>query len=394
MPQKGSRPDRSNDKRGSRPAKGRPGPKSRSDSRDGGQGRGKGQGRSGSRDGGKGQGRSDPRDGGKGQGRSDPRDGGRGQGRRTDGTGPSGRVREDRDLAGPARWGRIARRGAGNIDYDDPDLVAKRPPRKPAADTPRDDDTTSPRRPPKPARDLPSAEDLQRSAAGAVRRGRGAPARERKPLPGRPPGPVDPAVSLRRLAGEQRGKSLNRRLNDAAKAFEGERYLEARTKLQPVVKEAPLLPEGRELMGLSLYRLGRWKDAIEQLEVFRELSGSTEQHPVLADCHRALGRWKDVDALWAELGEASPSGELIVEGRIVYAGSKADQGDLAGAIRVLEQGWRLPKNPRPHHLRRAYALADLYDRVGRAPRARELFKWIAGHDERLADVKARLRALG
>jgi len=147
-------------------------------------------------------------------------------------------------------------------------------------------------------------------------------------------------------------------------------------------------------MGLVLYRLGRWKEAITQLEAFRELSGSTEQHPVLADCHRALGHWDDVATLWAELGEASPSAELVVEGRLVIAGSHADRGELATAIRILEQNWRVPKRPQPHHLRRAYALADLYERAGRTPRARELFRWVAEHSPDLADVKARVKALG
>ncbi len=198
---------------------------------------------------------------------------------------------------------------------------------------------------------------------------------------------------LRRLVGEQRAKNLSRRLNSAVGSFAAERFQETRTTLQPVVKEAPELPEGRELMGITLYRLGRWKEAIDHLEAFRELSGSTEQHPVLCDCHRALGRWADVEQLWNELCEASPSAELMVEGRIVYAGSKADQGDLAAAIRILEKGWKPPKRPRPHHLRRAYVLADLYDRAGRAPRARELFKWVAGHDPEMADVDARVKAL-
>ena len=71
----------------------------------------------------------------------------------------------------------------------------------------------------------------------------------------------------------------------------------------------------------------------------------------LADAHRALGNWADVDALWAELGEASPSAELVVEGRIVVAGAKADQGDLTSAIRLLEQNWKPPKRPMGHHLR-------------------------------------------
>ena len=76
------------------------------------------------------------------------------------------------------------------------------------------------------------------------------------------------------------------------------------------------------------------------------------------------------------------------------AGALADRGDVKGAIRMLEQGWKPPARPRPYHLRRAYALADLYDRAGRAPRARELFRWVEGHAPDLADVRARVRALG
>ena len=277
------------------------------------------------------------------------------------------------------------------MDYDDPETIAKREERKARPRPPKPEDP-----PERPARTRPSAADLEQVAARAVDRGRSGTRepRDRRRLPARPHPVKDPAVALRKLVGDARAKTLNRRLNEAAKAFEAERFGDARTQLGPIVKEAPELPEGRELMGLTLYRLGKWKDAIEHLEAFREISGSTEQHPVLADCHRALERWADVDALWEELGDASPSAELVVEGRIVVAGAKADQGDLTSAIRLLEQNWRPPKRPQPHHLRRAYALADLYDRAGRTPRARELFGWVAGHAPDLTDVRARVKALG
>lgn len=338
------------------------------------------------------------------------------------------------DLAGPAKWGRIARGGAGRMEspaigteaYDD--FPAKRP-RKPkpdrtdagpdsSDDASRDDadgqatsmedvpadeavdnidagnvEVAEKKTPPKRDRDLPGAADLERHAAAAVTRSRGPVARERKPLGGRPQRTEDPSVVLARLVGADRVKSLNRKLNDAGRAFQAERFGDARSLLRPVVKEAPALADGRELMGLTLYRLGKWREAIEQLEAFRELTDSTEQHPVLADCHRALGRVSDVEFLWAELGEASPSGEVVTEGRIVLAGTYADQGDLAKAIRTLQSGWKLPKRPGDHHLRRAYALADLYDRAGKTARARELFKWISGHDPRFADVKTRVKQL-
>ena len=228
-----------------------------------------------------------------------------------------------------------------------------------------------------------------RSPSPANRRG----PRQRVALPSVPHPVPDPRSELVRALGPELGKSAVRRFDSAAKAFKAERFKEALPLLSRLARDAPEIADVRELHGLVLYRLGRFRAAMAELEYFRELSGSTEQHPVLADCHRALGRWADVEALWKELGAASPSAELVTEGRIVLAGSKADRGDLPEAIRVLEQGWRLPSRPRDHHLRRAYALADLYERAGRSPRARELFRWVETHDPRLADVSDRVRAL-
>ena len=232
--------------------------------------------------------------------------------------------------------------------------------------------------------------DTSGRSAAAQRKGR---ARQRVPLPPAPHPAPDPASELLRALGPERGRSAVRRFEAAARAFRAERFKEALPLLTRLARDAPEVADVRELHGLVLYRMGRFKAAMAELEYFRELSGSTEQHPVLADCHRALGRWADVEALWKELGAASPSAELVTEGRLVLAGAKADRGELPAAIRVLEQGWRLPSRPRAHHLRRAYALADLYERAGRSPRARELFRWVETHDPQLADVSQRVRAL-
>jgi tetratricopeptide (TPR) repeat protein len=152
----------------------------------------------------------------------------------------------------------------------------------------------------------------------------------------------------------------------------------------------------RELYGLTLYRLGRWRSAAGELEAFRTLTGSVEQHPVLADCYRALRRYRDVEELWDELRTASPGAALVAEGRIVAAGALADQGRVRDAIRLLEPGAR-PIGParraREHHLRVAYALADLYERAGDLPQARELFQRIATAAPDFVDVQARLQAL-
>jgi tetratricopeptide (TPR) repeat protein len=183
-------------------------------------------------------------------------------------------------------------------------------------------------------------------------------------------------------------------LREAGESFRRERFDEARRILRPLAKQAPRAASVRELYGLSLYRLGRWAQAAQELEAYRALTGSTEQDPVLADCYRALGRYAEVEELWDELRAASPRAELVAEGRIVAAGALADQGRLDEATRLLAASVSRPtRKPRLHHLRMAYALADLYERAGDLPRARELFARIAASDADFVDVDARLRAL-
>lgn len=197
------------------------------------------------------------------------------------------------------------------------------------------------------------------------------------------------------MVGAKRAARLEERLSDAATAYAAERYGDARRILAPIAGEVPDLAEVRELYGLTLYRLERWRAAARELEAFVALSGgSTEQHPVLADCRRALGQYGRVDELWEELRTASPSGALVAEGRIVTAGALADQGELAQAVALLAKGFKLPKRPIDHHLRRAYALADLYERSGDLPQARALFGQIARADPEFLDAAERAAGLG
>jgi hypothetical protein len=106
-----------------------------------------------------------------------------------------------------------------------------------------------------------------------------------------------------------------------------------------------------------------------------------------------MRQWTQVGELWDELRAASPSAELVTEGRIVMAGSLADRNDFARAISLLEQSFSFPKRPMPHHLRRAYVLADLYERSGDLPKARTMFGRIENVDPDFADVRLRVRAL-
>ena len=205
------------------------------------------------------------------------------------------------------------------------------------------------------------------------------------------PRPV--VLELESAAGANRGPKLAHRMADASYAYEKERYQEARRILKALADEVPGSAAVRELYGLVLYRTGQWAAAAKQLETFRQMSGSFDQHPVLADCYRALHRYDDAEEVWEELRSASPNGDLVAEGRIVAAGCRADRGDLKGAISLLEKSARLVRRPQERHLRQWYALADLYERAGDMPRARELFSRIAAADPEAFDVRVRLRAL-
>jgi tetratricopeptide (TPR) repeat protein len=205
-------------------------------------------------------------------------------------------------------------------------------------------------------------------------------------------GPADIESEVLRLGG-RRGAFYYQQLLAAADAFARGRDRDALRTLRPVRDALPDAASVRELMGLAHYRLGNFAAAATELDAFVELSNSVEQHPVLMDCYRARRRWRRVDELWEELAAASPSAELVTEGRIVLAGSLADRGRLGQAIAQLDKKSGDVKRPLEHHLRLWYALADLEERAGNLSRARELFNRVRTNDPDFADVALRCSAL-
>ncbi len=187
--------------------------------------------------------------------------------------------------------------------------------------------------------------------------------------------------------------SLERRLAAAARAYERDRYPEALAAIRPVVDATPTSASVRELYGLILYRLGRWRNAAKELREFHALSGSFDQHPVIADCERAMGHLPRVEEIWTEIRRAGVGREVLVEGRLVMAGALADAGQLSEAIELLKTEGRTRKHPDLAHLREWYALADLYERAGDLSRARELFRRVAVAAPDLLDAPERLAEL-
>jgi len=87
---------------------------------------------------------------------------------------------------------------------------------------------------------------------------------------------------------------------------------------------------------------------------------------------------------------------VLAEARMVAAGMLADRGNLDGAISLLVGAGaaRRLRNPSDRHIRQWYALADLYERAGEVPKARDLFQRILTAAPDAYDVADRLAALG
>ncbi|MAW92642.1 MAG: hypothetical protein CL423_04735 [Acidimicrobiaceae bacterium] len=303
-------------------------------------------------------------------------------------------------IPGNQEWGGLARKGVLRVHHDD--LKSLDAPAEVKEELEPDElERREERKRRREERDR-REEELRSEARAAIDRAQKSVTKEtkqtpralrRKPITRGPMQLGEMQPRFKKSFGAEQGKKNLKAFFDSMRAFEEERFTDAGRKLRPLIKADHRIPEIYELYGLILYRKEEFTDAADWLEKFRHLASSTEQHPVLMDCYRAEKRWNDVDYLWDELREVSPSGSLVVEGRIVMAGALADRGNLKKAVYLLEKGWKAPKRPRDHHLRRAYALGDLYDRAGNLPRAREMFQWIVSFAPSFVDARDRLKNL-
>ncbi len=205
--------------------------------------------------------------------------------------------------------------------------------------------------------------------------------------------PEEALKELREGVTEKRAEKLAKHLKDAARAYDGERWGDVRKAMRPLLNDVPDAPSVQELFGMLLYRTGKWAAAAKELQAVHDATNSYDLVPAIMDCHRAQKKDAKVRELWDDLRIASPSADVMAEGRIVMAQTLADKGKLQEAIALLEKGPRSRQRVQPHHVRSMYVMADLYDRAGDVARARSLFQQVVAHDPELADVTARLEAL-
>lgn len=201
----------------------------------------------------------------------------------------------------------------------------------------------------------------------------------------------DIVAELKTTARPGKGDILVKVFADAAAAFADEDFDEAMRLGEQAKHIALRSTTVRELLGLTYYRAGRYKQAARELAAFRRLTGSHVQNHVLADTYRAQGRPERALELCDETTDVPE--EVFYEKEIVAAGALADLKRVDDAIARLERLDLSPAVAQAHHLRAWYVLADLLQRKGRFTQAREWFEAVASADPELTDAPERARRL-
>lgn len=148
----------------------------------------------------------------------------------------------------------------------------------------------------------------------------------------------------------------------------------------------------REVLGLALYRTGRFRDALRELQAYRRITGRVDQNHLIADCHRALGNPEKAIEPAREALNARIPDEARAEAALVGAAALADLERFAEALAFL-RAFPPRESARPHELRVWYVKGDILQRMGRRTDAANEFRRILRHDPSAFDTAERLAAL-
>lgn len=161
---------------------------------------------------------------------------------------------------------------------------------------------------------------------------------------------------------------------------------------------APRSGAVREALGAALYLAEEYADALAELQTYRRFTGRPDQNHLIADCHRALGRGTEkVAELIQEMQEADDIPlDRRIEGRIVWASTLGDAGDVGAGravLRPLLDELASDDEPTEAHLRLWYVAGDLAERAGDRTDARRWFERVDAVAEDFFDVESRLGRL-
>lgn len=129
-------------------------------------------------------------------------------------------------------------------------------------------------------------------------------------------------------------------------------------------RRASRLPVVRQVAGETAYAAGEYAAALNEFRALKRMTGTADFVALAADCERGLGRPQAALTLVREGLAGRPTTALRAELRIVEAGARADLGQLAEALRVLQEELESASGPAAVRARLAYAYADLIGKAG------------------------------
>ncbi len=157
---------------------------------------------------------------------------------------------------------------------------------------------------------------------------------------------------------------------------------------------APRLAVVREAVGEAAYAAGHYAEALAELRAAKRMNGATAYLPIMADCHRALGRPEDALKLSKSPSVVNFAPEAKAEMTLVEAGARRDMGQVDAALRTLELAPLNNKSRQPWVVRLRYAYADALVAAGRHDDALAWFHRTHAIDSlELTDAAARAEEL-
>jgi tetratricopeptide (TPR) repeat protein len=156
---------------------------------------------------------------------------------------------------------------------------------------------------------------------------------------------------------------------------------------------APRSGAVREVLGIALYRAGRFREALTELQAYRRLTGRLDQNHLIADSFRAVGTPEKAVPVAREAIHARLPDAPRAEAAIVAASALSDMGRTDEALAVLAGFPVRGAARREHEVRMWYVEADLLERAGRRKEAVAVFRRILRVEPDAFDVAERIAAL-
>ena len=157
---------------------------------------------------------------------------------------------------------------------------------------------------------------------------------------------------------------------------------------------APRAPAVREVLGLALYQLERFPQALSEMQAYRRMSGRADQNHIIADSLRAVGRPERAVPLAEEaLGARGVPLSAKAEAVIVAASALADRGKFDQALGMLRRIRTRDDVAGQEVLRVWYVTGSILERAGRRAEARREFEKILRHDPGAFDAAERAAQL-